>query len=101
MKKHPELDIKDMLRALLAPENLPDREGGGSSIEERVFAKEKTMEFVTAGNVKVFCTACGQTVHIKNATLCECMGFVCDHCRELETEGVCEHDPPDDPEEDP
>jgi|SRR5262245_9432875 len=99
MKPHPDLNIADMLRALLAPENLPDRVGGGATMEERLYTKEKTVEFVTMGNVKVLCTGCGLMVHISEATVCECMGFVCNHCRALETEGICEHEPPEDPEE--
>lgn len=89
-------DILTLMREAVASETLPERaDGTASTIAARTAAAEATARIAANGGVMFVCTACGSTLPITEALPCVCGGFVCKPCADLETDGVCEHEPSD------
>lgn len=100
MKPHPDLKPADILKALLDPEVLPDRVGGGGTQTERVESKEALLRFAheDLNKIRTLCIGCGTDVPLLQSAPCVCGGFVCPDCVEREGTDECDHVPPPDPE---
>lgn len=88
--------IADTLKAVNENEILPDKVGGGDTLEKRVQTREQLKESLKrVTTIMTVCVACGASVQMRQAAMCECEGFVCESCQRIEEEGVCGHEPVD------
>lgn len=95
MKQHPELTIADILKGMSSAGQVTKPGGAPIPQAEQV---EATIALHTAAadpatKVQVKCNACDTVVPILESTPCVCGGFICAHCRAIETEGECNHEP--------
>lgn len=100
MKPHPELTATAILKELLKPELLPDRVGGGGTMDERVESKEALLRMAheSLDKIRTLCIGCGIDVPLLLSQPCVCGGFVCADCVLREGSEACDHEPPMDPE---
>jgi hypothetical protein len=86
----------DMLREMLATENMPKRiDGGPESPEDRMAAYEALHRLAAdTDKIRIICIACSNDVPLLQSAACACGGFVCPDCQRIEEDGVCDHLPP-------
>lgn len=93
MKLHPDLTIENILAGI--------RQGQVSAVGREMSATEaaevnaKFQEFAQdPTKLRTLCAGCGQDEAMLDCFPCACGQFVCAQCREMETEGECNHEPP-------
>lgn len=105
MKLHPELTpqaIVEKMRGEMVGEMRKLRPDGDEfervSTQEEAEARAALQQFAgTLAGVKFVCVGCESPIEAADAACCECGGFVCPACRASETEGECDHEPPNFP----
>jgi hypothetical protein len=90
MKLHPHITPEIIVKTMLDPERLPDRQG--ATTEERLKVQAEVNRIAKAGGIMGQCTGCGEQIPILDGFCCVCGGFVCAACRAREEEGVCDHE---------
>ncbi len=87
--------LREMLKSATGEGEAPRRiTGPPETAAERAEQMVALAEILNKpGSVRIVCIGCGDTPAITDATPCVCGGWVCEPCRAMETEGVCEHEP--------
>jgi hypothetical protein len=98
MKEHV-LAIDEILNEMMSSEGSISAVGRPTSSREQAVQKEQMRRIIAAGGVRFHCVGCDDTIESKDAAACVCGGFVCTACRRTEEEGVCNHEPPDLPDD--
>ena len=96
MIRHPDFpNPETILKEMIGGEHMPKRMSGPPETDaERAESMEHLHRIAQdPNNIRIMCIGCGSDVPMLESACCQCGGFVCASCQRVEEDGVCEHLP--------